>query len=232
MVIRKTNPYITLPKGTQTAPSISNHYRYGDDDTGFFAKIVPILMGFLVFLFVFLISGLALLRERTSGTLDRLLATPVKRSEIVFGYMLGYGFISIIQSTIIVVTTIWLLKIEVVGNIFNIIIISFLLALVALAFGILLSTPANSEFQMMQFIPLVIVPQVFFSGIIPLDSMASWVQYIGKILPLTYTGDALTKIIMYGKGLTDLGGDILALLIFLVVLLWLNIVGLKRYRKV
>lgn len=232
MVIRKTNPNITLPKGTQTAPSISNHYRYGDDDTGFFAKIVPILMGFFVFLFVFLISGLALLRERTSGTLDRLLATPVKRSEIVFGYMLGYGFISIIQSTIIVVATIWLLKIEVVGNIFNIIIISFLLALVALAFGILLSTPANSEFQMMQFIPLVIVPQVFFSGIIPLDSMASWVQYIGKILPLTYTGDALTKIIMYGKGLTDLGGDILALLIFLVVLLWLNIVGLKRYRKV
>ena len=232
MVIRKTNPYITLPKCTQTAPSISNHYRYGDDDTGFFAKIVPILMGFFVFLFVFLISGLALLRERTSGTLDRLLATPVKRSEIVFGYILGYGFISIIQSTIIVVTTIWLLKIEVVGNIFNIIIISFLLALVALAFGILLSTPANSEFQMMQFIPLVIVPQVFFSGIIPLDSMASWVQYIGKILPLTYTGDALTKIIMYGKGLTDLGGDILVLLIFLVVLLWLNIVGLKRYRKV
>lgn len=231
-VVKRSNPNLPLPKGTQSTPSISNHYRYGDADTGFFAKMVPILMGFFVFLFVFLISGLALLRERTSGTLDRLLATPVKRSEIVFGYMLGYGFISIIQSTIIVVATIWLLKIEVVGNIFNIIIISFLLALVALAFGILLSTLANSEFQMMQFIPLVIVPQVFFSGIIPLDSMASWVQYIGKILPLTYTGDALTKIVMYGKGLTDLGGDILALLIFLVVLLWLNIVGLKRYRKV
>lgn len=231
-VIKRTNPNIPLPTGAQTAPSISNHYRYGDEDTGFFAKMVPILMGFFVFLFVFLISGLALLKERTSGTLDRLLATPVKRSEIVFGYMLGYGFISIIQSTIIVLATIWLLKIEVVGNIFNIIIISFLLALVALAFGILLSTLANSEFQMMQFIPLVIVPQVFFSGIIPLDSMASWVQYIGKILPLTYTGDALTNIVMYGKGLTDLGGDILALLIFLVVLLWLNIVGLKRYRKV
>ena len=62
--------------------------------------------------------------------------------------------------------------------------------------------------------------------------MAPWVQYIGKVLPLTYTGDALTQIVMYGKGLTSLGGDILALLIFLVVLLWLNIVGLKRYRKV
>ena len=231
-VIKDTNPSFNAPQQSNKAPSISNHYQYGNADTGFFAKIVPILMGFFIFFFVFLISGMALLKERTSGTLDRLLATPVKRSEIVFGYMLSYGILSILQSTVIVMATIWLLKVEVVGNILNIIIISVLLAFVALAFGILMSTLANSEFQMMQFIPLVVVPQVFFSGIIPLDSMASWVQYIGKILPLTYTGDALTQIVMYGKGLPCLGGDILALLIFLIVLLWLNIIGLKRYRKV
>lgn len=231
-VVKASNPNAPIQEKTGSAPSISNHYQYGNADTGFFAKIVPILMGFFVFFFVFLISGMALLKERTSGTLDRLLATPVKRSEIVFGYMLSYGIISIIQSTVIVLATVWLLKIEVVGSIFNIILISVLLALVALAFGILMSTLANSEFQMMQFIPLVVVPQVFFSGIIPLDSMASWVRYIGKILPLTYTGDALTQIVMYGKGLSSLGGDILALFIFLIVLLWLNIIGLKRYRKV
>lgn len=231
-VVKTINPNLNALPTNQTVPSISNHYQYGNSDTGFFAKIVPILMGFFIFFFVFLISGMALLNERTSGTLDRLLATPVRRSEIVFGYMLSYGIISILQSTVIVLATIWLLKVEVVGNIFNIIFISFLFALVALAFGILMSTLANSEFQMMQFIPLIVVPQVFFSGIIPLDSMASWVQYLGKILPLTYAGDALTQIIMYGKSLTSLGGDILALLIFLVVLLWLNIIGLKRYRKV
>lgn len=146
--------------------------------------------------------------------------------------MVSYGIISILQSSVIVLATVWLLKIEVVGNIINVILISVLIAFVALAFGILMSTLANSEFQMMQFIPLVVVPQVFFSGIIPLDSMASWVQYIGKILPLSYTGDAFTQIIMYGKGLTDLGGNILALFIFLIVLLWLNIIGLKHYRKV
>lgn len=231
-IIKTTNPNITTSERSEKMPTISNHYQYGDADTGFFAKIVPILMGFFVFFFVFLISGMALLRERTSGTLDRLLATPVKRSEIVFGYMLSYGIISVIQSTVIVLATVWLLKIEVVGSVFNVIIISVLLALVALAFGILMSTLANSEFQMMQFIPLVVVPQVFFSGIIPLASMAPWVQYIGKLLPLTYTGDALTQIVMYGKNLTSLGWDILALLIFLVVLLGLNIIGLKRYRKV
>lgn len=232
-IVKTVNPNMAVTTAnSESSPTISNHYQYGDADTGFFAKIVPILMGFFVFLFVFLISGMALLRERTSGTLDRLLATPVKRSEIVFGYMLSYGVISVLQSTVIVLSTIWLLNIEVVGNVINIIIISVLVAFVALAFGILMSTLANSEFQMMQLIPLVIVPQVFFSGIIPLDSMASWGQYIGKVLPLTYSGDALTQIIMYGKGLTSISGDILALLIFLIILLWLNIIGLKRYRKV
>lgn len=211
---------------------INSYYKYGNSDTNFFNKIVPILMGFFVFFFVFLISGMALLRERTSGTLDRLLATPVKRSEIVFGYLISYGMVSIVQTTIIVLATIWLLKIEVVGSILSIILISVLLAMVALAFGILMSTLAGSEFQMMQFIPLVVVPQIFFSGIIPLNSMATWVQYIGKVLPLTYTGDALTKIIMYGDGLNQLIGDIIALLIFLLVLVALNVVGLKRYRKV
>ncbi|MCT6853882.1 ABC transporter permease [Lactobacillus panisapium] len=234
----KANPLLakTLPRAPKNKKTsnvkIVNHYQYGNKDTGFFAKMVPILLGFFVFLFVFLISGMALLKERTSGTLDRLLATPVRRSEIVFGYMFGYGIISIAQATVIVLATIWLLKIEVVGNVFNVILVSFLLALVALAFGLLLSTLAGSEFQMMQLIPIVIVPQVFFSGIIPLDTMANWVQYIGKVLPLTYTGDALTKIMLYGKGLSSITGDILALLIFLVILIYLNVVGLKRYRKV
>lgn len=236
--LMKANPLLakTLPRAPKNKKTsnvkIVNHYQYGNKDTGFFAKMVPILLGFFVFLFVFLISGMALLKERTSGTLDRLLATPVRRSEIVFGYMFGYGIISIAQATVIVLATIWLLKIKVVGNIFNVILVSFLLALVALAFGLLLSTLAGSEFQMMQLIPIVIVPQVFFSGIIPLDTMANWVQYIGKVLPLTYTGDALTKIMLYGKGLSSITGDILALLIFLVILIYLNVVGLKRYRKV
>ncbi|BDR60158.1 ABC transporter permease [Lactobacillus xylocopicola] len=234
-VLLKADPLIASkikqPKQTSKV-KINNHYRYGNKDTGFFAKMVPILLGFFVFLFVFLISGMALLKERTSGTLDRLLATPVRRSEIVFGYLISYGLISIVQATIIVLATIWLLKVEVVGSLFNVILIGFLLALVALAFGLLLSTLAGSEFQMMQLIPVVIVPQVFFSGLIPLDSMAQWVQYIGKILPLTYTGDALTKIMMYGQGLSNITNDIGALLIFLIILLYLNILGLKRYRKV
>lgn len=222
------------PKTSQSnsAPKVTNHYVYGDQDTGYFAKMLPILMGFFVFFFVFLISGMALLKERTTGTLDRLLATPVKRSSIVFGYMLSYGILAILQTVLIVLVTVWLLGIEVVGSLVSVVLINLLLALVALAFGILLSTFANSEFQMMQFIPLVVVPQVFFSGIIPLDSMADWVKDISYMIPLKYSGDAVNEIIMRGTSIFSLGGDMAVLLGFLIVLTVLNIVGLRRYRKV
>jgi len=229
----KVTATTTATKSTsQKSPKITNHYVYGDQDTGYFAKMMPILMSFFVFFFVFLISGMALLKERTTGTLDRLLATPVRRSSIVYGYMLSYGILAVIQTILIVVVTVWLLGTEVVGNMASVIVINLILALVALAFGILLSTFANSEFQMMQFIPLVIVPQIFFSGIIPLDSMAAWVKDISYIIPIKYAGDAVTDIIMRGRSIFDLGFDIGILLIFLVVLTFLNIVGLKRYRKV
>lgn len=222
----------TQQKQTSSTPKITNHYVYGNSDTGFFDKILPILMGFFVFFFVFLISGMALLKERTSGTLDRLLATPVKRYEIVFGYMASYGILAVIQTIIIVIVTVWLIGIQVVGNIFYVILINLILALVALAFGILVSTFANSEFQMMQFIPILVIPQVFFSGIIPLDSMAGWVKDISYIIPIKYSGDAASRVIMQGQGLGSLGLDFGVLFIFLFVLTILNVVGLKRYRKV
>ena len=216
----------------EKAPEIKESYQYGDKNTGFFARMIPILIGFVVFFFVFLISGMALLKERTSGTLDRLLATPVKRSEIVYGYMLSYGIIAIFQTAVVVLAAIWLLDVEVVGSILNVIIVNVVLALVALAFGILLSTLAKSEFQMMQFIPLVIMPQLFFSGIIPLSSMGEWAPTVGKFLPLTYSGDAISQIILYGHNLGDILSNLGVLMIFLIILTILNIVGLRRYRKV
>lgn len=219
---------------TASASSVKivNHYQYGDKNTGYFAKIAPVLMAFFIFFFVFLISGMALLGERTSGTLDRLLATPVKRSDIVFGYLLGYGLLGFLQAVVICLAGIYILNIEIVGSLAAVVTVCVLFAFVALAFGLLLSTFAESEFQMMQFIPLIVVPQVFFSGIVPLSSMAGWVQVLGKILPLTYAGDAMTGIIMKGQSLAQVSGDLAALACFLLVLTSLNILGLKRYRKV
>ena len=123
-------------QGTSSATThIKSTYRYGDSSTGYFTKILPIFMGFFVF-FVFLISGIGLLRERSSGTLDRLLATPVRRGEIVTGYMVSYGVVAIVQTLLIVITTVWLLKVQIVGDLALVFLINILLALAALAMGI------------------------------------------------------------------------------------------------
>ena len=216
----------------EKAPEIKESYQYGDKNTGFFARMIPILIGFVVFFFVFLISGMALLKERTSGTLERLLATPVRRAEIVYGYLISYGFVAVVQTLLIVLFTINVLNVQVAGSIFLVILTTLLLALVALALGIFMSTFAQSEFQMMQFIPLVVVPQIFFSGLIDLHAMADWAQWLANLLPMKYAASALTDVILKGASFSDIAGNLLALVIFIIILTIGNIVGLKRYRKV
>ncbi|WP_423799651.1 ABC transporter permease [Neobacillus sp. SAB-20_R2A] len=205
-------------------------YVYGDTDTVFFDVLSPILVGFFVFFFVFIISGIGLLRERTTGTLERLMSTPIRRAEIVTAYLVGYGIFAVIQTIIVVLYSINVLDIVLVGSIFHVILINLLLALVALSLGILLSSFASSEFQMMQFIPIAVVPQVFFAGIFPLEGMADWLQAIAKVMPMYYAGDALKSVMYKGEGLADISGDLIALVIFAAIFIVLNIFALKKYR--
>ena len=229
-VVKKINPKIENKQ--QQQPELKEYYNYGNADTTFFNKVAPVLIGYILFFFVFLISGMALLKERTTGTLDRLLATPVKRSEVVFGYILSYSSLAIVQTIIVTLSSIYLLNIEVVGSLYYVIIVNVLLAMVALTLGLLLSTIAKSEFQIMQFIPIVVIPQMFFSGIVSVESMGKIAVYISKILPVTYASDGLSKIILEGKSLVAVKQDIIVLIVFCIVLIVLNIIGLKRYRKV
>lgn len=211
---------------------LTSHYLYGSSDSTYFDMINPILIGFFVFFFTFLISGIGLLKERTSGTLERLLASPIKRSEIIFGYVFGYGSFSVIQTVVVVLYAIYVLHINLVGSIWFVLLTAILTALVAVTFGILLSTFASSEFQMIQFIPLVIVPQVLFAGIIPIESMNKGLQYFSHIMPLFYTGQTMQNIMIKGYGFNDIYIYLIVLLAFFIFLLILNIIGMKRYRKV
>lgn len=211
--------------------SLKTDYVYGDEDTAIFDIFSPMLIGFFVFFFVFLITGIALLKERTSGTLERLLATPIKRSEIVAGYMVGYGLFAFLQTIIIVLFGIYVLDIVHVGSIWLVLLINMVVALVSLSLGALLSSFAASEFQMMQFIPLIIVPQVFFSGIFPLDSMAVWLQNFGRIMPLYYAADALNGVMYKGYAFPDIILNLSILACFAIVFITLNIISLKKYRS-
>jgi len=209
---------------------LETNYVYGSDDTVFFDVLSPILIGFFVFFFVFLISGIGLLKERTTGTLERLLSTPIRRGEIVTAYLVGFGIFAMIQTVIVVFFAITVLDVTLEGSIWNVLIINLLLALVALSLGILLSAFAASEFQMVQFIPVAVIPQIFFSGIIPLEGMATWLQAIAKIMPLYYAADALKGVMYQGLGFTDIIQNLLALVIFAVIFIILNVFALKKYR--
>lgn len=194
--------------------------------------MLPVFLGFMVFFFVFLISGISLLNERNSRTLDRLLATPVKRSEVIYGYLTGYGVVAIIQTAVITLFCIYVLGIEILGSIWVVLLICFALALVALSMGLFVSTFAASEFQMVQFIPIVVIPQIFFSGLIPVANMAGWLQVIAHIMPLYYGASALTDVIQKQASLSAVMPQFSAILIFLVVFVVLNMIGMRKYRKV
>ncbi|WP_102691690.1 ABC transporter permease [Rummeliibacillus pycnus] len=219
-----------LSNQLQQEMPISIEYVYGDKETVLFDVISPILVSFFVFFFVFLIAGIALLKERTTGTLERLLSTPIRRYEVVLGYLTGYGIFAMIQTLIVVFYAVHVLDVVLVGSIWNVLLINLCLALVALSLGILLSSFASSEFQMVQFIPLVIIPQIFFTGLFPMDGMADWLVNIGRIMPLYYASDAIKGVMYKGYGLNDIAMDLSVLIGFAIVFILLNIVSLKKYR--
>ena len=222
----------TAQAARSTSYQTKTHYLYGDKDSTFFDTLLPILMSFIVFFFVFLISGIALLRERTTGTLYRLLATPVRRGEIITGYLTGYGLFAVIQTLLIVVFTMYAFKIQILGSIWLVILINLLLAMLALTMGLFISTFAGSEFQMVQFIPVVVIPQIFFSGIIPVATMPGWLQAIAHVMPLYYGAGAMSQVVEKGAGLSAIWPDLLIMLAFAAVFLLLNVQTMKKYRQV
>ncbi|MEJ9111182.1 ABC transporter permease [Bacillus paramobilis] len=208
------------------------NYLHGSKDFTMFDGLGPVLIGFFTFFFVFILSGVSFVRERLSGTLERLLSTPVRRWEIVVGYIVGFGIFAFIQSIIIVSFSVYILDLYVAGSIWLTLLITCMLSLTALTLGTFLSAYANNEFQMIQFIPLVIVPQIFFSGLFPIESMNKWLQILGKLFPLTYGADAMRQVMIRNQGITEIALDLTVLLLFSLLFAIGNVFALKKHRKI
>jgi len=218
------------PAAGQLRPSI--RYLRGNGGTDTFDYYGCVLVGFISFFFVFLVAGVSFLRERTTGTLQRLLATPLRRGEVVAGYLLGFGLFTIVQATLIIGFAIGVLGIALEGSVALVLLMNLLLALAALTLGTLLSAYAQNEFQMFQFIPLVVVPQIFFCGLVDLDAMPTWLRTIGNILPLYYGADALRGIMLRAAGWKDVWPDALALAGFSALFAGLNVLALRKHRRI
>lgn len=207
-------------------------YLHGAADMSSFDSLGPVLIGLFAFFFVFLIAGVSFLKERTSGTLERLLATPMRRWEVVVGYMAGFGIFTSLQAVLIAGFTIGVLGSFMAGSFWYVLLIMLLLSITALSFGTFLSAFANSEFQMIQFIPLVIVPQVFFSGMFDLDSISPWLRWLTHITPLKYGADALRSIMIRGEGWSAIALDVYVLLALSLAFMAANVLALRKHRKI
>ena len=210
-------------------PTIVHATVYGTPSSDPITNYAPALVGFFVYFFVYLLTGVSFLRERTGGTLERLMATPVSQTEIVSGYTLGFGLFAVVQVTILMLWVLGTLAIPAIGPLptFSIglgvavagspvlaFVVVLLLAMGAVSLGIFLSSFARTELQIIQFIPIVIVPQFLLSGVLfPISSLPAVIQPIAPLLPLSYAVDGLRQVFIRGAdlGVAELRIDLLVL---------------------
>ena len=198
-------------------PTVEHVTVYGVPTDDPMAPYAPAIVGFLAYFFVYILTGVSFLRERTGGTLERLMATPVTRGEVVSGYTLGFGVFAMLQVAVLMIWTLGTIEvpsigplpafsiglgIAVAGNPLAAYLVVLLLALGAVSLGIFLSTFARSELQIMQFIPIVMVPQFLLSGVLfPVSDLPAVLQPFVWLMPVTYAVSGLRQVFIRGADL-------------------------------
>jgi ABC-2 type transport system permease protein len=160
-----------------------------------FDRVGLTMLGIFPFVVMFLVTSIAMLRERTSGSLERLLSTPLARLDLLLGYGLAFGLAAALQAlvTVTVATTVY--DLDVAGSIWLVVLIAVVDAVLGVALGLLASAFARTEFQAVQFMPVIVLPQFFLCGLlVAREQMAGWLQAISDVLPLTYAVEALQEV--------------------------------------
>ncbi|GAB3424375.1 ABC transporter permease [Flindersiella endophytica] len=179
--------------------------RYVFDSEQAFDRVAPALLGIFPFVVMFLITSIATLRERTSGTLERLMTMPIGRLDLLFGYALAFGLLSILQVGLAATIAVTWLGLDVAGSVWMLLLIAILDALLGTALGLFVSAFARTEFQAVQFMPLVVLPQALLCGLfVPRDQMTTALEWLSNVLPLSYAVDAMTEV----TSSSDVSGDL------------------------
>ncbi len=191
----------------------------------------PGVMGLAAMMVTFMLSIISFVHERSGSTLDRLLSTPVTEGEIVAGYALAFGFVALIQSIVILTAAIGLFQITIHGNVLLVLLMIFLFGVGSQGLGFVLSSVARTEFQAIQFLPLILFPSILLSGVFwPLEAVPVVLRPISYFIPLTYAVDGLRSVMIRGWGFEGIWLQLLVLLSFAVVMLLLSTWALKRRR--
>lgn len=194
-----------------------------------FQRVGVPLLGIFPLTSMFLVTSITMLRERTSGTLERLLTTPMGKFDLLAGYALGFGVIAVVQGATVSAVAFGLLDLEVEGPVVLVLAFAVLNALVGTCLGLLVSAFARSEFQAVQFMPAFLLPQFLLSGLLaPRDQMARALEILSDYLPMTYAYDALSRVAA-GQGFEGhVAGDAVILLGVTIASLALGAATLRR----
>lgn len=190
------------------------------------------LLGIFPFVIMFLITSITTLRERTSGTMERLLAMPIAKIDIIFGYAITFGFLAMVQSLVASLVSVHIFGLKVVGPEWFLIVVAIVDAVLGAALGLFVSAFATTEFQAVQFMPAFILPQFLLCGLfVPLASLPTFLYHVAKCLPLTYSVSAMQRVSLYPTVTHEAYKDVLVVLAFAIAAIILGAATLRRQTK-
>jgi len=175
-----------------------------DADPRTFDSIGASLLGIFPMITMFLVTSIATLRERTSGTLERLLSMPLGKADLILGYALAFGLLAVVQASLATGLAIWVLDLDIVGSPWLLLVVALLDALLGTALGLFVSAFAASEFQAVQFMPAVIFPQLLLCGLFaPRDTMQPVLEAVSNVLPMSYAVDGMNEVLRHDSVTSD-----------------------------
>ncbi len=213
--------------GTQVTAS----YLYGGPQYTQTDALAPLLVGLFSFFFVFLLTSVAFLRERSQGTLERVLVSPLSKAELVLGYVFGFVLFALLQSIVILAFVLGVLRVHYAGNVGLLLLVALMLTIAGVNMGIFASAFARNELQVIQFIPLLLVPQVLLGGLFfPVATLPVVLKQLAYVMPLTYANFALKDVMLKGFGFGDIWPDIAFLAGFAALMVFAAALSLRQER--
>jgi ABC-2 type transport system permease protein len=217
------------PQSATAAPAIATTYLYGKYTPT--DALAPLLVGLFAFFFVFLLTSVSFLRERSQGTIERLMVSPLSQTELVLGYVCGFLVFAVAQSLVILLYVIYVLQVHYRGNLALLFLVTLALTIGGVNMGIFASAFARNELQVVQFIPLLLVPQVLLGGLFfSVATLPPVLKQIAYVLPLTYANFALKDVMLKGFGIGDVWPDLVVLVAFAALMVVGAALSLRQER--
>ncbi|MCD4852481.1 ABC transporter permease [Arthrobacter sp. AK01] len=197
-----------------------------------FDRVGLMMLAIFPFVVMFLVTSITMLRERTSGTLERLLTTPIHKADLLFGYALAFSIMAALQSLVATAVAYWVFDLDIKGSPGFVVMVAVINGVLGVALGLLCSAFARTEFQAVQFMPVVVVPQILLCGLfVARDGMNDVLETISSVLPLTFSVDALKEIAGNAEATASMWQDVLVMGVIVVGVLVLASLTLRRQTR-